>query len=150
MLSGSLKYMIRKLLKFRYLFGLSNRRSSRRVSQWFKWLSPGLLVKRWLAMSIAGVVLTSLGLAIWTGMTPVFYLLQLSKDFLGWITQIIPNSFSGPLILVIGILLIFLGQTRTLNAITQVLMPDGEEELIDRLLTHRRLNRGPKIVVVGG
>ncbi len=142
--------MIRKLLKFRHLFGLSSRRSSRRVSQWFKWLSPGLLVKRWLAMSIAGVVLTSLGLAIWTGMTPVFYLLQLSKDVLGWITQIIPNSISGPLILVAGILLIFWGQTRSLNAITQVLMPEGEEELIDRLLTHRRLNRGPKIVVVGG
>jgi uncharacterized cofD-like protein len=142
--------MIRKLLKFRHLLGLPNHHSSRRVNQWFKWLAPGLLVKRWLAMSIAGVVLTSLGLAIWTGMTPVFYLLQLSKDLLGWITQIIPNSISGPLVLAIGILLIFWGQTRSLNAITQVLMPEGEEELVDRLLTHRRLNRGPKIVVVGG
>ncbi|MGB3403276.1 MAG: gluconeogenesis factor YvcK family protein [Microcoleaceae cyanobacterium] len=142
--------MIHKLLKFRHLFSVPNRRSSRRVHQWFKWLAPGLLVKRWLVMSIAGVVLTSLGLAIWTGMTPVFYLLQLSKDFLGWITQIIPNSFSGPVVVITGILLIFWGQTRSLNAITQVLMPEGEEELIDRLLTHRRLNRGPKIVVVGG
>lgn len=142
--------MIHKLLKYRHLFSLPNRHPSRRVSQWFKWLAPGLLVKRWLVISIAGVVLTSLGLAIWTGMTPIFYLLQLSKDFLGWITQVIPNSISGPVVVITGILLIFWGQTRSLNAITQVLMPEGEEELIDRLLTHRRLNRGPKIVVVGG
>jgi uncharacterized cofD-like protein len=150
MSSGSLKFMIRKLLKFRHLLGLPHHHSSRRVNQWFKWLAPGLLVKRWLAMSIAGVVLTSLGLAIWTGMTPIFYFLQLFKDVLGWITRIIPNSISGPVVVVTGILLIFWGQTRSLNAITQVLMPEGEEELVDRLLTHRRLNRGPKIVVVGG
>lgn len=29
-------------------------------------------------------------------------------------------------------------------------MPEGDEELIDVLLTHRRLNRGPKIVAIGG
>ncbi len=56
----------------------------------------------------------------------------------------------GPLILAGGILLILWGQTRSLNSITQVLMPEGNEELVDRLLNHRRLNRGPKIVAIGG
>jgi len=121
-----------------------------RVYQWFKWLAPGLLVKRWLLISASGVVLASLGLAIWTGMTPIFFFLQLLRNFLAWIAEVIPNYVSGPLIIAGGILLILWGQTRSLNSITQVLMPEGNEELVDRLLNHRRLNRGPKIVAIGG
>ncbi|MEG4226641.1 YvcK family protein [Microcoleus sp. N9_B2] len=121
-----------------------------RVHQWFKWLAPGLLVKRWLLISASGVVLATLGLAIWTGMTPIFFLLQLLKNFLAWIAEVIPNYVSGPIIIAGGILLILWGQTRSLNSITQVLMPEGNEELVDRLLNHRRLHRGPKIVAIGG
>ncbi|MEG3978690.1 YvcK family protein, partial [Microcoleus sp. herbarium8] len=121
-----------------------------RVHQWFKWLAPGLLVKRWLLISASGVVLATLGLAIWTGMTPIFFLLQLLKNFLTWIAEVIPNYVSGPIVIAGGILLILWGQTRSLNSITQVLMPEGNEELVDRLLNHRRLHRGPKIVAIGG
>jgi len=121
-----------------------------RVHQWFKWLSPGLLVKRWLLISASGVVLATLGLAIWTGMTPIFFFLQLLRNFLTWIAEVIPNYISGPVVIAAGVLLILWGQTRSLNSITQVLMPEGNEELVDRLLTHRRLHRGPKIVAIGG
>lgn len=121
-----------------------------RVHQWFKWLSPGLLVKRWLLISASGVVLATLGLAIWTGMTPIFFFLQLLRNFLTWIAEVIPNYISGPVVIAAGVLLILWGQTRSLNSITQVLMPEGNEELVDRLINHRRLNRGPKIVTLGG
>jgi len=147
---SSLKYRLRRLFKLRLTLGWSGYRSPHRVGQLFKWLAPGLLVKRWLLLSAGGVLLTSLGLAIWTGMTPIFYILQLLKGFLGWITTVIPNSVSGPLVLLAGLLMIFWGQSRSFSSITQVLMPEGDEELVDRLLTLRRLNRGPKIVVVGG
>ena len=121
-----------------------------RLHQWFKWLSPGLLVKRWLLISASGVVLATLGLAIWTGMTPIFFFLQLLRNFLTWIAEVVPNYISGPVVIATGILLILWGQTRSLNSITQVLMPEGNEELVDRLINHRRLNRGPKIVALGG
>ncbi|MCL2927338.1 MAG: YvcK family protein [Trichodesmium sp. MAG_R01] len=120
------------------------------ISQWFKWLAPGLFVKRWLLLSAAGVLLTSLGLAIWTGMTPIFYILQTIREFLGWVTTIVPKYISGPIIILVGLILIFLGQNRSLKTITQALMPEGDEQLVDRLLTHRRLNKGPKIVAIGG
>jgi len=107
-------------------------------------------VKRWLLISASGVVLASLGLAIWTGMTPIFFFLQLLRNFLTWIAEVIPNYISGPIVIAAGILLILWGQTRSLNSITQVLMPEGNEELVDRLINHRRLNRGPKIVALGG
>lgn len=129
---------------------LKRRSGTHRLNQWFKWLSPGLLIKRWLFLSAGGVLLTSLGLAIWTKQTPIFYLLQLLETVLGQIAKIVPNYISGPIALIFGLLLIFWGQNRTLTNITQVLMPPGDEELVDVLLNHRRLNRGPKIVAIGG
>jgi len=47
------------------------RKTPKRVNRWFKWLSPGLFVKRWLLISLTGVFLTSFGLAIWVKLTPV-------------------------------------------------------------------------------
>lgn len=128
----------------------SRQRTPLRVSRWFKWLAPGLLVKRWLLLSAGGVLLTSLGLAIWVKLTPIFNLIQLVQNFLEFITEIIPSYISGPLVIICGLLLILWGQTRTLGSITEVLMPEGDEELVDVLLNHRRLHRGPKIVTVGG
>jgi uncharacterized cofD-like protein len=128
----------------------SRRRTPHRVNQWFKWLSPGLSVKRWLLISIGGVLLASLGLAIWIKLTPIFWALELVRGFLGVITDVIPNYISGPLVLLCGLLLLLWGQTRTVGSITKVLRPDSEEELVDVLLAHRRLYRGPKIVVIGG
>jgi uncharacterized cofD-like protein len=128
-----------------------SRRTSHRVNQWFKWLSPGLSVKRWLLISVGGVLLASLGLAIWIKLTPIFWLIQLFKRLLRVIASILPNYISGPLVMLTGLLLLLWGQSRTVGSITKVLRPGGgEEELIDVLLAHRRLYRGPKIVVIGG
>ncbi|MBD2034791.1 YvcK family protein [Leptolyngbya sp. FACHB-321] len=128
----------------------SRHRTPNRVNQWFKWLAPGLFVKRWLLLSASGVLLTTLGFAVWLKLTPVFYTTQILGQILDEITDVIPSYISGPLAMLLGFLLVWWGQTRTLGSITEVLMPDGDEELIDVLLTHRRLHRGPRIVVVGG
>jgi uncharacterized cofD-like protein len=129
----------------------SHGRTSHRINQWFKWLSPGLVVKRWLLISVGGVVLASLGLAIWVKLTPIFWILEFLTDLLAFFADIFPNYISGPLLLLSGVLLLLWGQYRTVGSITEVLRPEGdEEELIDVLLAHRRLYRGPKIVVIGG
>ncbi|HEY9812597.1 MAG TPA: gluconeogenesis factor YvcK family protein [Candidatus Sericytochromatia bacterium] len=127
-----------------------NPRTTQRVHRWFKWLSPGLLVKRWLLLSAGGVLLTSLGVAIWVKLTPIAWFIQFVGKILEQAATIVPSFISGPIALLSGLFLIFWGQTRSLGAITEVLKPDGDEQLIDVLLAHRRLNRGPKIVVVGG
>lgn len=122
----------------------------RKLFRWFKWLAPGLFIKRWLLLSAGGVLLTILGVAIWSKLTPVYWLIQLVATVLEWLTTIIPSYVSGPIVIITGFLLVMWGQTRTLGAITEVLMPEGDGELVDVLLTHRRLHRGPKIVTVGG
>ena len=128
----------------------SRRRTPHRVNQWFKWLSPGLSIKRWLLISVGGVLLTCLGLAISIKLTPIFWMIRLLRNFLRLLTNILPYYISGPAVLLGGLLLLFWGQTRTVGSITQVYRQEGDEELIDVLLAHRRLYRGPKIVVVGG
>ncbi|MCL1473696.1 gluconeogenesis factor YvcK family protein [Argonema antarcticum] len=128
----------------------SRSRTPQRVNTWFKWLAPGLSVKRWLLLSAGGVLITSLGLAIWTKLTPINRLIQFLIDILEKITIIVPSYISGPIVVIGGVLLILWGHTRSLGAITEVLNPAGDEELIDMLLAHRRLNRGPKIVAIGG
>ena len=127
-----------------------SKRTPKQINLWFKWLSPGLLVKRWLAISAIGVVLTILGLSIWIGLTPISRLIELTSEILEAIANIIPNSVSGPIALALGLFLVFWGQTRTVGSVAEALQPDSDRELVDVLLTHRRLNRGPKIVAIGG
>lgn len=128
----------------------SRARTPVRVNRWFKWLAPGLLVKRWLLLSAGGVLLTSLGLAIWIKLTPIYRAIQFINEILEKITTFVPNYISGPFVVTCGLLFIFWGHTRSLGAIAEALKPAGDEELVDMLLAHRRLNRGPKIVAIGG
>jgi uncharacterized cofD-like protein len=125
-------------------------RNPYRVNYWFKWLSPGLFVKRWLLLSAGGFCLAVLGGAIWFKLTPIYRLLGLVSRFLEILTNIIPHYISGPLALLFGTFIVLWGQSRTVGSITNVLKPDNDEELVDMLLTRRRLNRGPKIVAIGG
>ncbi|MEB3360049.1 MAG: gluconeogenesis factor YvcK family protein [Synechococcales bacterium] len=113
-------------------------------------MAPGLFVKRWLLLSAVGMVCVGLGLAIWANQTPVFRIGQFISRSLSTLTSLVPSHVSGPIVLAAGLLFVFWGQSRTLGAITEVLMPDGDEDLVDLLATYRRLNRGPKIVALGG
>ncbi|WP_228021942.1 gluconeogenesis factor YvcK family protein [Vasconcelosia minhoensis] len=125
--------------------------SPSRRQRWLRWLTPGLLVKRWLLLSTLGVLTVGLGLMVWLKLTPVFYTVRFVGNLLNLFTQLVPSYISGPLAILIGVLLIVWGQTRTLGAVTEVLLPvSSEDNLWDAIATHRRLNRGPRIVVIGG
>ncbi|ACK71054.1 protein of unknown function UPF0052 and CofD [Gloeothece citriformis PCC 7424] len=145
-----LKQALRRLSSERSRLTNMSKTTPRRVNRWFKWLSPGLFVKRWLLISLAGVFLTLLGVAIWVKLTPINRLIEFVTGMLETLANIIPNSVSGPIAIGLGVFLLLWGQSRTLGAITEVLQPEGDGELVDLLLAHRRLNRGPKIVAIGG
>ena len=120
-------------------------------NRWVRWRLPGLLVKRWLFLSTVGVLLVGLGAMIWLRLTPVFLTVRFVSTVLRFITQLIPRYISGPLAILFGLSLIVWGQSRTLGAITEVLLPSSQENsLWDAIASHRKLNRGPRIVVVGG
>jgi uncharacterized cofD-like protein len=127
-----------------------HKKKSHRRNRLFKWLSPGLFIKRWLLISASGFILAVIGSAIWSKLTPIYRLLSFTAKILEFLTTVIPSYISGPIVLITGIFLIFWGQSRTMGSITDVLGVDKDKRLVDMLLDRRRLNRGPKIVVVGG
>ena len=114
---------------------------SRRAVQW---LQPGLVVKRWVLTSALGFVLALLGAAIWADLKPIYWILTTVDDLLRVLAGA-GREFTGPLVLLVGIGLVLLGQSRSFGSIQRALAPQKDTALVDALLAQRRLNRGPNI-----
>ncbi|WP_080688031.1 gluconeogenesis factor YvcK family protein, partial [Candidatus Synechococcus spongiarum] len=138
---------------------IGRQRGQRRRRPWglagsckaLQWLSPGLLVKRWVLTSALGLLLVLLGGAIWANLKPVYWILAAIEQILASITQVFPYQLTGPLVLLSGLALILLGQSRTFGSIKRALLASEQgRPLVEALLAQRRLKRGPSIVAIGG
>ncbi len=114
------------------------------------WLLPGLVIKRWMVTSAIGFLTTLLGLAIWTNLRPLYWLIEIFFWLMTGLTSILPVSLLGPLIFVFGLILIGIGQNRSINSIQKALVPEKNTFLVDALRVKSKLNRGPNIVAIGG
>jgi len=114
------------------------------------WLLPGLVLKRWIVTSAIGLVTSLLGIAIWTNLRPLYWLIETFFWLMTGLTSIFPVSLLGPFILFIGLLLICLGQNRSINSIQKALVPQKDTLLVDALRVNSKLSRGPNIVAIGG
>ncbi len=97
----------------------------------FKWLYPGMKVKRWLLTSLLGVVIVGAG-AVWTAEPDTF------------VTMI------GIVWILCGMVLIVMGMGKMIVSLLTLFLPKGERDLVNILYQKRYLERGPKIVVIGG
>jgi uncharacterized cofD-like protein len=120
------------------------------VKKSVQWLAPGLFVKRWFMVTLAGVVLIALGLAIWVRLMPIRSIVEFADHGLTNVSKVVPNRISGPIVLVTGFFLLFWGQMRSLKAVSGALSPQGDKTLLEMLMTKRRRSKGPKIVALGG
>jgi uncharacterized cofD-like protein len=118
-----------------------------RIRKAVKWLYPGLGVKRWLLLTMAGLLLLISGIILlWThgfyeGKALLY--LELFKRFS------LP-LFVIMLIVLFGLILFIWGLQRTGNAIAGVLLPHHGRRLIESLYTRHYLQKGPKIITFGG
>ena len=126
-------------------FGIVNR-----FLRILSWLLPGLVIKRWMITSGVGVITSLLGVAIWTNLRPLYWLIEIFFGIMNSITSILPVSLLGPLVLLIGILLIGVGQNRSINSIQKALVPQKDTFLVDALRVKSKLSKGPNIVAIGG
>ena len=101
------------------------------------WLRPGLVVKRWLLTSGIGLVLALLGAAVWADLQPIYWMLWVIQEALGWITRVLPGAITGPLVLLLGIGLLLWGQSQSFGSIQQALAP--EKDTVLRLLAGLQL-----------
>ncbi len=115
-----------------------------------RWLQPGLVVKRWMLTSGMGLLIALLGAAIWADLQPIYWILETVRWSLGQVTRVMPRGITGPLVLLIGGGMLWLGQSRSFGTIQQALAPEKDTVLVDALVAQRRLNRGPNIVAIGG
>jgi uncharacterized cofD-like protein len=97
-----------------------------------------------------GVIMMILGLAILLKLTPVYRIFRLIDEAIDFLAKSVNHSVSGPIVIICGLFLIFWGHSRSLGEISKVLRPDGGQTVLDMLWNNRRLNRGPKIVAIGG
>jgi len=141
------KKRVRRLYKYhkKYNFHLLNK-----ISRILSWLLPGLVIKRWMLTSAVGFLTSLLGLSIWTNLSPLYWFTEIFFGLLTGLTKILPVSLLGPLIFVIGLLLIGIGQNRSINSIQKALVPEKSTFLVDALRVKSKLNRGPNIVAIGG
>ena len=121
-----------------------------RIFRVFRWLLPGLLIKRWMFTSALGLMISILGLAIWTNLQPLYWLIEIFFWVMGGLTSVLPVSLLGPIILIVGLLLMGLGQNRSINSIQRALEPVKDTFLVDALRAKSKLSRGPNIVAIGG
>jgi uncharacterized cofD-like protein len=100
--------------------------------RFLKWLYPGMQVKRWLAIAIAGVFFFGIGSA----------LLPVEGGVLLRLFSLI-TLLSGLLCLVFGVGFM-------IRSLLEVVTPAPTQGLVDLVFQRRHLQRGPKIVVIGG
>lgn len=109
-------------------------------------LLPGLKIKRWVLLLFLGALLFALGTSILFNLTPIHYILEVIKE----VAQNTPSHITGPLFLILGSTLFFKGLQNANGTILDALSPRERGQLLESLYRKRMLDRGPRIVVVGG
>ena len=108
-----------------------------------RWLIPGLQVKRWFMLIFLGAAMMTLGVLILIDIKPIFY----TMEFMRKIALHASTEWLAFSVLMFGGALFFKGWEKTNLSIL-----DGKDNqaLLETLYRRRKLNRGPKIVAVGG
>ena len=125
-----------------------------RLRTWLRWLEPGLGVKRWVAAMAVGVVLISTGAALIVNIK-LLRLLEVGLiQSLDVAYRVTGHAFSpvlgGILLVLLGAAVFTYGLRETIRALVGVFLPRGDPRLVEMLVQQRQLQRGPKIVVLGG
>lgn len=121
-------------------------RNSMKMPKDAGWLVPGLQVKRWFALIFAGAVLMVLGFLILCDIKPVFYMME----FIRKIAMNISTEWLAFSIIMIGGAVFFKGWQKTNLSILDLNNGREQETILEALYRRRKLNRGPKIVAIGG
>jgi uncharacterized cofD-like protein len=121
-------------------------RWARRWSR-LKWLVPGMGIKRWVLLCIAGFILLGLGIAaIPEALGPTTW-----RRILVYLRLLFPKpELQVALLVVSGIALVvvaFLGLNKSLLS---AFRRTGQGDVVDVLYRHRQRQRGPKVVAIGG
>ena len=118
----------------------------KKMTKMATWLVPGLQVKRWLSLLFLGTVFITLGIAIMLDLHPVYQF----TEFIKTVAQKSPSPFTGAIVIFVGIICFLLGWKKVNYSIIDALDIGERSPILENLYKRRKLNRGPKIVAIGG
>lgn len=125
---------------------MKNFRNSMKIPKDAGWLIPGLQVKRWFALIFVGAVLMVLGFLILCDIKPIFY----TMEFIRKVAMNFSTEWLAFAIIMLGGAVFFKGWQKTNLSILDLNNGREQETLLEALYRRRKLNRGPKIVAIGG
>jgi uncharacterized cofD-like protein len=112
-----------------------------------RWLQPGLGVKRWLLLAAVGATLFVNGISRY--LTDEGTTLRVNELVDGLVADFFPPAYLSYVFIAAGAIFVGVGIWMWLNAIVSAVAPHGRGNVI-RAIRERKLERGYKIVVVGG
>ena len=110
------------------------------------WLIPGLNVKRWLFLIFLGSVLMVLGFLIIFDIRPIYQIME----FIRKAAIILPSEILAVVVILVGAVIFFSGWKKTTLSIMDMDSSKGRNSLLENLYRRSKLNKGAKIVAIGG
>ena len=121
-------------------------RKNVKVTKDVGWLIPGLNVKRWLFLIFLGSVLIVLGLLIIFDIRPIYQIMELIRKA----ALILPTEIIASIMIFIGAIIFFSGWKKTTLSIMDMDSSKGGNSLLEKLYRRSKLNKGAKVVAIGG
>lgn len=119
----------------------------------FRWLHPGLHIKRWLFLFGLGMMATSFGLVLtfnyqWLGQIEEF-MFRLLYETTGHYNYTVLATI-GIGVLVVGVFVMGFATRRLIRTMLGVVIPNESGNISELILSNLKLSKGPKVVVIGG
>lgn len=109
---------------------------------------PGL--KRWVLVIMIGIVAIVYGVFLVLGYHPIHVLSTAVSDLLSNAAEVLPYRISGLLVIIFGACFVFFAVSKVTLSVLGAYLPSDRESIPDVLYKKRHLDRGPRVVVVGG
>lgn len=120
--------------------------------KWFRWFVPGLNIKRWLTLFGLGVGAVIFGLSLMLNYQWISFfedlVLQYSYLWFGVYDYAVLVAV-GVVAIALGTLCMLVGTSKVIKTIIRAIIPEGEG-VGDIIFQNMRLQKGPKVVVIGG
>ncbi|MBY0403287.1 MAG: YvcK family protein [Cyanobacteria bacterium] len=88
-----------------------------------------------------------MGLALFLNLHPI----TLAIDLFKYLAPYFPAHYSGPLLVLLGVLLLYIGSKKAYSTVFTAITPDGKDpDLLEALYRRNKLDHGPHVVALGG
>ncbi|HET9342227.1 MAG TPA: gluconeogenesis factor YvcK family protein [Candidatus Eremiobacteraceae bacterium] len=115
-----------------------------------RWLLPGMQVKRWLFVAVLGVFMFLDGFGrVLNSHDFNFHVNETIDRIVVQDAQLEPSTLQW-IFMIVGVILIYLGLRQWMRSIVYALSPQDSQRLVEVIYERRQLDRGTRIVAIGG